>query len=225
MATPVAAQTPAPGAVGAREAEPRHPELAFRNAAELRRMLQAREYAAAVLKRTPMAAAELSGRLTARGHSPQVAAALVAALVDAGELDDALYAKLYVRSKWEGNLTAPAKIRKELAAKGIAGPEAKAALVAVFGPSCRIHLAGPATGVESEVRATLVAAARKHVEQRRGRYVAKDPADSGNKEDWVAAARVQAKDREGNRRRLGMWLLYRGHDTDTVFKLFRLLGV
>lgn len=39
-------------------------------------------------------------------------AALLTWLADNGALNDALFARLYARSKWVGNLTAPAKIKK-----------------------------------------------------------------------------------------------------------------
>ncbi|GFR40863.1 hypothetical protein Agub_g1514 [Astrephomene gubernaculifera] len=200
---------------------------------------KAKRYAISLLQRAPLASADLARRLAARGHPPATCSQLVGWLGATGVLDDGLFARLYARSKWESGLAAPAKIRRDLAALGVAPEHVSSGLAAVFGPSRRIKLSGPATPQEKEVSQKLLEAARRHVEQRRGSYLRQQSSSSGgnsssaggqgagggarDKENWCTAHTAQIKDREANKRRLAMWLQYRGHDMGLITEVIKQL--
>ncbi|KAG2436908.1 hypothetical protein HXX76_006427 [Chlamydomonas incerta] len=199
---------------------------------------KAKTYALRLLQRTPLAAGDLGRRLQERGHGRAAVAALLTWLADNGALNDALFARLYVRSKWVGNLTAPAKIKKDLAAQGVAAGHVSAALTYVFGPSQRIRLSGHSLSAEEqEVRDMFLEAARKQVERRGGGgsgggsgAVSVGDADNydegfagGSSDGEREAAAAAFKERDRKRRRLGTWLQYRGHDMDLILKTFAAL--
>eukprot|EP00198_Chlamydomonas_reinhardtii_P003995 XP_001693331.1 predicted protein [Chlamydomonas reinhardtii] len=200
---------------------------------------KAKTYALRLLQRTPLAAGDLGRRLQERGHGRQAVAALLTWLADNGALNDALFARLYARSKWVGNLTAPAKIKKDLAAQGVAASHVAAALTFVFGPSHRVRLSGHSLSAEEqEVQDMFLEAARKQVERRGGGGGgagagasggdADDDDDeglAGGGSDSEREAAAAFKERDRRRRRLGMWLQYRGHDMDLIIKTFGVLRI
>ncbi|GLC46984.1 hypothetical protein PLESTM_002003500 [Pleodorina starrii] len=205
---------------------------------------KAKRLALSLLQRSPLPTGELSRRLLARGHLPRVVSPLLAWLAAGGALNDRLYARLYAQSKWNSNLIAPAKIKKELAVQGVAAEDVAAALAHVFGPTRRIRLTGPATPEERGVREALLEGARRHVGRRNGAEpdaAASSPtrsplpkADGGvgssgsrGRVGAPAAAAVsdRIKERVAKRRRLASWLQYRGHEMELVLRVFELLDM
>ncbi|KAG2494872.1 hypothetical protein HYH03_007111 [Edaphochlamys debaryana] len=210
------APRPIPGALSAAEYAELERDPAY---------AKAKAYAMSVVQRTAVSCAELALKLQARGAAPEHASALVGWLTAQGLLNDALFAQLFVQSKWTSKLLAPAKIKHELlSAKSVAPSAVDAALAAVFGPSRSIRLTGPASRQETEVREALVAAARKHVERGRSSKL-KAPAAGSQAANAAALAQAKAKERDSQRRRLATWLMYRGHSVDMVTAMIRVLGL
>lgn len=81
------------------------------------------------LERRPFAAGELGRRLRLKGHAPAAAAAAVERLLAQGLLDDAAFARSFVETRAPRG-RGPARLRRDLAAMGVAAPLIDAALAA-----------------------------------------------------------------------------------------------
>lgn len=80
----------------------------------------ARNYALRLLAIRPRTVRELRDKLARRGHSAEAVAALVADLSAAGLLDDARFARMWIEGRAALKPMGQARLRAELAAKGVA---------------------------------------------------------------------------------------------------------
>ncbi|MFN3596582.1 MAG: regulatory protein RecX [Rubricoccaceae bacterium] len=86
---------------------------------ERQRACSARAAALDFLSRRARTTAEVRRALVKKGYDADVAERTVAALVAAGYLDDAAYATAYVRGRFAGRGHGPARLRQDLAQRGI----------------------------------------------------------------------------------------------------------
>jgi regulatory protein len=85
-----------------------------------------------LLARKSWSRAELVRRLKRRGASDEIARAVVAELTDRGYVDDADFARWWAEARARGRKVGSARLRRELAARGIAPALAAAAVEAAF---------------------------------------------------------------------------------------------
>jgi regulatory protein len=96
----------------------------------------------AALERRSFAAVELRRRLVRKGHPPEAAERAIGRALDAGLLDDALFARHYVESR-AARGRGPARLRRDLAALGVARAHIDAALAEQWAvPEDALALAG-----------------------------------------------------------------------------------
>lgn len=79
----------------------------------------ARNYALRLLAIRPRTVRELRDKLARKGHAPEAVAALVADLSAAGLLDDARFARMWIEGRAALKPMGQARLRAELAAKGV----------------------------------------------------------------------------------------------------------
>lgn len=91
------------------------------------------EVALKLLAMRALSAQELRQRLARRGYAVDQITSVVTRLTAARYLDDAEYARTWARSRAHRRSLGPARLGRELRAKGIAEPEISATLDEVFG--------------------------------------------------------------------------------------------
>ncbi len=89
---------------------------------------RAREAALVLLSFRPRTATELRRRLAEKGYAPDVAEECVAGLGDAGLVDDASFAELFVRDRVRLQPKGARRLQQELRAKGVDADVARAAI-------------------------------------------------------------------------------------------------
>ena len=91
----------------------------------------ARNFALRLLAIRPRTVRELRDKLARRGHAPEAIAALLADLSASGLLDDARFARMWIESRAALKPMGQARLRAELAAKGVDRELVDAALSAL----------------------------------------------------------------------------------------------
>jgi len=91
------------------------------------------QVAVKLLAMRAMSTEELRQRLARRGYAGDQIASVIAKLTAARYLDDAEYARTWARSRAQRRSLGPARLARELRARGIAEPEISAVLDEVFG--------------------------------------------------------------------------------------------
>jgi regulatory protein len=85
-----------------------------------------------LLARKSWSRAELTRRLKRRGAPDDIARAVVAELTERGYVDDAAFARWWAEARARGRKVGSARLRRELAARGIPATLAAAAVAAAF---------------------------------------------------------------------------------------------
>eukprot|EP00798_Chlamydomonas_sp_ICE-L_P003506 gene3506-13577_t len=136
-------------------------------------------------------------------------------------LDDAAYAEVYVRSKWNQQRKAPGLIKQELVKLKVDQGNISAALDAFFGDA------------QKGVTARMVRDRRLGEEEKEeggeeeDEYI--DPAQAAAEQLVVSAQSrlrtMQSVGPEAQKRRTISWILRRGHSLDVAFQVIRELGL
>lgn len=84
-----------------------------------KKLQKAKNNAYALLRSRPRSEAELRQRLKMKGHGSDIVESIVSGLKQAGEIDDAKFARLWVESRMHQNPMGDIVLRRELQEKGV----------------------------------------------------------------------------------------------------------